>query len=362
MTTIKLCGKCLSHIYPGCSHSAADCRSKKTLVTNLTSLTKSIGVEDQVASNILREKKDKSNCVSLRTHGAPMNVSFGCEKERVQLSTEECKTIQYNAGISDNQSNVILKELRMKFGRGVVEPHVREAFVEQKTLFADLFSLSAVEMEFKDRELKVAHMVFCNDVCSFVSRVCALRNVCVEDSELKLGLDDGKGFLKLVLCILSKDDTFESAPKRRKRKDGIKKKSLKSAGVRMCFILAAVCCPEKYENLRKIFEATNIGALVESHKMHLSCDLKTTNILLGLGPHSSKRPCAYCEGERGLWDASNSLRTTNGIAEKHQEWVQDGAKKAKLQNYGNCKGTPLVHLEGTILANVPPPPLHLRKE
>ena len=47
----------------------------------------------------------------------------------------------------------ILRNFRLKFGRDIVDPYVREAVIERKEIFSDIFSSELVEdFEGKDGE------------------------------------------------------------------------------------------------------------------------------------------------------------------------------------------------------------------
>ena len=89
-----------------------------------------------------------------------------------------------------------------------------------------------------------------------------------------------------------------------------------------------------------------------------------SNILAGIGPHSSKHPCIYCQGTIGLWEEDADVRTLQNIKDCHDEWVSSGGRKLQLKNFFNCANTPLLESDQFDNSNMylvfPPPALHLK--
>ena len=50
-----------------------------------------------------------------------------------------------------------------------------------------------------------------------------------------------------------------------------------------------------------------------------------SNILAGIGPHSSKHPCIYCQGTIGLWEEDAGSRTPHNIEE---EWMRANRRQS----------------------------------
>ena len=95
-----------------------------------------------------------------------------------------------------------------------------------------------------------------------------------------------------------------------------------------------------------------------------SCDLKMTNLLLGLGSHSSKYPCPFCNWiigriEAGIWIP----RTFEDIRKRHAQWLEEtggDASKLKSEKYQNCKQFPVFEeMTGPVLDHIAPSSLHL---
>ena len=67
-----------------------------------------------------------------------------------------------------------------------------------------------------------------------------------------------------------------------------------------------------------------------------------SNILAGIGPHSSKHPCIYCQGTIGLWEEDADSRTPHNIKYWHDEWMSSGGRKLQLKHFFNCTHIPLL--------------------
>ena len=109
---------------------------------------------DLVTSNFLKSKAadTSSDTFQLRSHtgGRPINVSVGksSTSPAQQLTSEEVKVMQIEANLSDNQVGKIMKNLRLKLGRKVVQPGLRENMISEKTKFESYFM--ADEMPFTE--------------------------------------------------------------------------------------------------------------------------------------------------------------------------------------------------------------------
>ena len=86
-------------------------------------------------------------------------------------------------------------------------------------------------------------------------------------------------------------------------------------------------CPENRDNIELIFNKLEIEkTLAEYPFFHIVADLKCTNIICGLGTHSSKFPCHLCEGHRVQGqEAAYDAQVEEG------RWVQ-----AQLRSYFSC--------------------------
>ena len=282
-----------------------------------------------------------------------------------QLSVNEAIAIQINAGLSDRQLFIVLRDLRLKFGRKAIQSEVRSLLVERKTIFSDLFSKEMVTFVDSKGDSILRPFVYCNDISEFISRI---RFLCGDDdmsTDDKVGFDDGKSVLKLTLSLYDPEDRLQfnntQASSRVLRSHGIGagQKFIKS-GVNKIFILAAAPkVLETYGNCKIFLDRV----LTENVKYHFAADLKMTNICLGIMTHAALHPCPYCEGTKNKFEEQTKPRTLASIAENHQNWVNLSGKKATLKRYYNCSNNPILKshdMSTPTLDLVPPPALHIK--
>ena len=155
----KLCNKCLAPIYRGSNHSEERCQSKRVSLQNIIqAVANSNSNLDLVASNILRDRihDTGSKNVQLRsdTGGDPLNVVVDKNNnlQEKQITVEEAKVIQIEAGISDNQLGKVMKNFRLKLGRKVVQPGLREKMIADKAKFDQFFTADEVQFCKSDGE------------------------------------------------------------------------------------------------------------------------------------------------------------------------------------------------------------------
>ena len=88
---------------------------------------------------------------------------------------------------------------------------------------------------------------------------------------------------------------------------------------------------ENYENCKLLFDLSKVNKM----KYTLACDLKALNKTLGLGPHSSSYPCAYCrcrnhKTQGWLHPPSETcscfLRTLGSLKEQYSLWKDSGGE------------------------------------
>jgi len=368
--TKKLCTSCFSALYPGCKHSKAQCLSKKEKLNNIRSNVLSDDLtSQQVASHILHESKagEITTSVQLSTLGTPLTVHFGPKESALsseQLSANEAIAMQINAGLSDRQLFKVLKDLRLKFGRKVIESQVQSILVERKTIFADLFSKEMVNFVDSHGKSMIRPFVFCNDISEFISRILFLRGDDDLSTVLKVGFDDGQSVLKLTLSVYDPGDrlvikTLSNTRALQSQGIGADQDFLKS-GVNKIFILAAAPkVSETYQNCKIFLDKV----LTDNVSYHFAADLKMTNICLGIMTHAALHPCPYCEGTKNKFEEHAPCRTLDSISENHEKWMNESGKKTTLKHYYNCSNRPLLkshELSTPTLDIVPPPTLHIK--
>ena len=89
----------------------------------------------------------------------------------------------------------------------------------------------------------------------------------------------------------------------------------------------------------------------------LAFDLKCANCIFGLSSHSGKYAFLCCEGECSL--ETGKLRTLGFIDLCYDQYVYDGRKRLKMQEYKNDVNYCIIYLQEdqeTFLEHVVPPP------
>ena len=114
---------------------------------------------------------------------------------------------------------------------------------------------------------------------------------------------------------------------------------------------------EDNSNLQKLLAPVKL----EVGNFSLAFDLKCANSIFGLSSHSGKYACLYCEGECSL--ETGKLRTLGSIDLCYDQYVCDGRKRLKMQEYKNVITPCLIYLQEdqeTFLEHiVPAPELHI---
>ena len=119
----------------------------------------------------------------------------------------------------------------------------------------------------------------------------------MNDSDLKIGIDAGGGFLKVCVNVMVQEEN--SARKRLCYGDGISSKKFKSTSVRKLIILAiAPGLKENYASLSKVLGLLKLDELPPSPTVCYAADLKMVNLLLGLMSTASSHPCSWCDIDR----------------------------------------------------------------
>ena len=373
----RLCKQCLAPIYRGSNHSETSCNSKRMALQNVTkAINNSNTSMDLVTSKFIKSKTADfgSESVQLRsdTGGHPITVSIGKLNTKTvqQLTSEEVKVMQIEANLSDNQVEKIVKNLRLNFGRKIAQPGLRETMVSDKTLFDPYFTADEIQFIDSDDNPLVRPFVYCCDITGFVSALAELRGFSVSDLSLKVGLDGGKGHLKMILTMYEPDRVLDNkvARSRVTREAGIGSgESYSLLGRKKVMILAiAPDTPENYTNLQMFYDMVRINKL----EYKQTGDFKALNLLLGLMSCSSQYGCCYCEAKRSSdeWsDGGARLRSADSLCENADNFKKlGGGDRSKAKNIStNSVENPIVfdsEDDGStpVLLKCPPPALHLK--
>ena len=372
----RLCSNCFSPIYRGSHHTEDACRSRRQAFSNLTVAVSNANTSmELVASNFLKttSSEAQSSTVALRqsTGGRhPLVVTIGSPESDVTepISADEVKVIQTEARLSDNQMGSVLKNLRLKFGRKIAESAVRETLISEKTKFDEFFSADLLQFWDNDGSYILKPVVFCSNVVDFVSELMDLRKLGPGDAKLKVGLDKGRGHLKMVLSMYNPDDVMKMKSEGRvTMKSGIGSGDNHSLiGKKKIMILAIVPdIPENYHNLQILYDLTKINSV----SYQQTGDLKALNILLGLMSSSAACGCCYCEAQRNSdkWMCGGArLRSVESLSENLEKFEKSGRDKTKAKDVSaNVIEKSLLFDEDDlpsmlVLEKCPPPALHLK--
>ena len=198
----RLCRHCFAPIYRGSNHTDNACKSRRQALSNVTAAVDNGNTSmDLVASKYLKtlSSEVQSSTVGLKQSSggrSPLLVTLGkCSGDGdkpLPISTMEVKSTQTEAGLSDKQVCKVLKNLRLKFGRKIVEPRIREALVAEKTMFDKFFTADLLQFQDSDGSLMLKPAVYCSNIVDFVSELMQQRGLDPGDVKLKIGLDKGE--------------------------------------------------------------------------------------------------------------------------------------------------------------------------
>ena len=373
----RLCKDCLAPIYRGSNHSLMMCRSKRQSLENISqAVSNSNSSMDLVASQFLRSEMTESGSDSVlvrsATGGAPLQVSVGksAEAPLPSISLEQARVMQVEANLSDRQVGKVFKNLRLQLGRKIVEPGLRDNLVKEKCKFDSFFSADQVQFSDSEGNAIIRPFVYCSDIVGFVHEIAKLRGVNLADLVLKVGLDGGKGHLKMILTVYDPSCLLVNmgGGSRVTRELGIGSgEEYSLLGRKKIMILAcSPNTPENYTNLQIFYDMVGINQLAYKQ----TGDMKALNILLGMMACSSLCGCCYCDAKRSSeeWvDGGAHLRSAANIAENVANFqkVAGGDRNKAKDISANCVTKALLFDEDDdpetlVLLKCPPPALHLK--
>jgi hypothetical protein len=274
---IRLCAKCRTSIYQGCRHLC----NKDTLDRN-TMLQTSDLMKERIAHEVLKKMIDedsqsneekKSNeglsQIKLRHKGRPAHytVKAGKVKRKRRLSFNTILKGKIGASMTNNQTNTFLRFMRHDTGRDSMSSNVQKGLIQHNKLFDGEFCAENVMMQVPKQEIKTKRrqtanqvedkaepkqkrtlvfryspIVYCNNISTFIQKIMELRNHAnVNNMWLKVGIDDGRGKLKINLSLIPKFQDGQEVDKKFLDK-------FKPSGVKKIEMLA--CAPVKETTYR----------------------------------------------------------------------------------------------------------------
>ena len=304
-----MCPYCYTIIYQGCRHKCGALSRARNLLNQTSDLEK-----ERIADSILKKKLEGENnqegtVIQLRTFGRPRTYTIkkGKIRKRRKITYDLVKKAKTAANMSNRQVTKFLAHMRHGIGRGWIVSHMKKSLTEANKIFDEDFVSESIDMEVnknelrtgkeKDKEAKTSKKttmvmqlipaVYVKDLHVFVEKVLKERgNINLNSMFIKIGVDDGRGKLKISLSLV---------PKLKTDGDGADKKFLeefKLTGVKRLMLIACASAKETSTNLRILFD--KIGMLEWNVDYKIVADLCAINKLIGLGNHKSSYPCYIC--------------------------------------------------------------------
>lgn len=87
---------------------------------------------------------------------------------------------------------MVLRGIRLKWGRKSIERDIKTKLARRKTIFEDLFSAEKVSFIHNENALE-RYFIFYNNVQQFVERVCDFCGHHFTEIQNQIGFDTGKG-------------------------------------------------------------------------------------------------------------------------------------------------------------------------
>ena len=89
-----------------------------------------------------------------------------------------------------------------------MESHVRDMLRDGKLIFASYYSAERVLFHSSDGDIIVKPLVYCKDVIGLITLLAFLRDMEVGDMLQKVGIDNGKGHLQMILTLYTPDELY----------------------------------------------------------------------------------------------------------------------------------------------------------
>ena len=120
-----------------------------------------------------------------------------------QFSHQDMMTMASSAHLTGKQINTIAADMRIKLGRSVIEPGLNKAVIEHNNMYSDFFSGDKKVFWSNEGDLVEKIAFCCHNVKGFLEMVATQRGRVLEECNIKIGGDTGKGFLKLTASIFT---------------------------------------------------------------------------------------------------------------------------------------------------------------
>ena len=285
---LKVCNKCFSIMRPGISHSCL----KTTLKDNtFRILEHHQALITFVGDEIFRRANppsDSATHLQLPTSsgGNPLHITV-TSSEHIEPTSKHFKMdfshISQLKSTGSSMSNKQLKNITQIIRKvGVPCPSMNDYYAERHLVCDDIFECVQLDLDFSKEkytsDIKETWIMRCCNINHLIEKVYNIKGqVEVHDLHFKLGLDYGRGFTKLVLCL-----QFENS-------------------VNDLVYLWVGSAPENNHNFSVILKNNEITQLIENYHVSFTFDLKAAALCLGI--MSGRHPCIWCN-----WDSRTGLK------------------------------------------------------
>ena len=196
--------------------------SKVEAVRNLVA-TLPDHLKEQVALEILREEVGESGdrrlSLTPASGGRRVSVTLGADSPLPMevLSHEEVITMATNAHLTGSQTSSVMADMRAKFGRSIVESHLKPAITLHNDRLAKFFRCEVLLFSGKDDTPLRRATLYCIDTSAFLTYIAEKRGKVLEDLTVVLGGDSGQGFLKLTSSLVDSSPVQQGSSRSREQ-------------------------------------------------------------------------------------------------------------------------------------------------
>ena len=231
-----------------------------------------------------------------------------------------------DVAISNNTAYTFLTSLSNQVGFKFYPKYLRTVLKNSLNCFRSY--LKAETLRFKESDgsqsVEDTTFVYVENLKKMIDDV--LRGRGITNPHLNIGVDGGGNKLIIVLQIYDMDQ------------DGAVKEKYKSLGSRRTIVIGrGDYVGENRDNIEYMFKKLKIFETLQQYKSyHIISDLKISNLLSGIGCHSSKHSCYICDGMKiGERWIVGETRTTFTAMRDHNGFMASGADKRIAMDANN---------------------------
>ena len=351
----KTCSICLSIVAKGKSHDCTDKTLKERISQVVANSKSNVTIGQCIASEVLKETEPSPKGtirLSQVLGGQKLPVVIGSAKAstpKPEISVPSLLELSNQLSVGVGKQKKIATWLNKNIGHGTVEKNFQSSLSDATKTFSDDFELSS--MIFSPGQ--TYELVHVKDLNHFLSKILAMRSLEQHHLLVKMQIDKGQGLLKFCMSIV---DLLEDE----------QEVEYKSSGVRKVFVVAAVPkMGESYKVLQQTLTKINFWDI--SLQWVFSNDLKMSNLLCGIQPHSASFPCHVCYAPKDDLGTRYGLRTIGTCLRDFDAFEGIGKIRAKAKQCNNQIEPPLLardFSDATLLAQpiinfIPPCELHI---